>query len=44
MAGDITFRNLDRDVARAETGCDRGRGMKAWQNEDKDRGGARSQG
>jgi hypothetical protein len=39
MAGDMTFHDLDRDVARAGTGYDEDSHTNAWQDKDKDRGG-----
>jgi hypothetical protein len=37
MAGDITFHNSDRDMVRMGTWYDKGRDVKAWQDEDEDR-------
>jgi hypothetical protein len=37
IMGDITFHNLDRDVARAGIWHDEGRDARAWQGEDEDR-------
>jgi hypothetical protein len=36
MAGDMTFRILDRDVTRTGTWDDEEGDIKAWQDEDKD--------
>jgi hypothetical protein len=37
VAGDMTFHNLGRDVARAGTWRDEDRDAKAWQDEDEGR-------
>jgi hypothetical protein len=37
MMGDMTFRDSDRDVARAGTRHDEDRHAKAWQDKDEDR-------